>query len=178
MNYAIGILREEQEPYFWPMPLEEIDYNFTNYSKEQILSEMKKNDSTLKEENAEKLQIMKRISEHKYITERHTPIITNKNYLNYDITPYLMNDQKIVNILRTELIPFQKRKVSFLLKRMMAILNDDVSLFCELFPHLAYEEKRIIWTKLSRIDKVARQLDNNNIEVLHIPSVKLQRKAS
>ena len=179
-NYAICIPRQQQEPYFWPMSLKHIDELFTTLSKEEILSLLKKNDSVITEEDAQNLKIMKRVSEHKYITERYTYIVANQNYLNYDINPFLTQDEKLAHILHNILTPFQNRNVSPLLKRIIPLLKENVNSFCLGFQGLPYEEKRIIWTALSEEEKVAKQLDeaNNIIEILEVPPMKLERKAS
>ena len=176
-NYAIGIPRENKELYYWPMKLQEIDGLFTTKTKEEVLEWLKQNDSVLEEEDAQKLQIMKKVSDKKYITERYTYIVTNKNFLNYDIKPFLMQDDKLVHKLQNTLTPFQKRNVSEVLKRMIPLLSENVTLFCEYFNYLPYEEKRVIWTILSEEKRVADKL-NHKIEILEIPSMKLERKAS
>ena len=176
-NYAIGIPRENKELYYWPMRLQQIDELFTTKTKEEVLDWLKQNDSVLEEEDAQKLQIMKRVSEKKYITERYTYIVTNKNFLNYDIKPFLLNDKKLVHKLQNTLIPFQKRIVSEVLSKMIPLLSENITLFCEYFNYLPYEEKRVIWTILSEEKRVADQL-NHKIETLEIPFMKLERKAS
>lgn len=175
-SYAICIPRENKTVYNWTMPLEQIDSLFVTKSREDVLAWLKQNDSVLEEEDANKLQIMKKVANNKYVSERYTYIIDNKNFLNFDITPFLLQNPKLVHKLHNILLPFQKRNVSYVLKKMIPLLEENVALFCQTFPYLPYEEKRIIRTALSEEEVVAKLL-NKEVETLVMPRMKLERKA-
>ena len=182
-KYAICIPRKNKTVYNWTMPLEQIDSLFTTQSREDVLSWLRQNDSVLEETDACHMQIMKQVSEKKYLSERYTYIITNPNYLNFDIAPFLRSSEKITRKLHSILVPFQKRNITPLFKQMISLLKEDKEVFIKNFKYLPYEEKRIVWTILSEEEVINNQLNQKEIEVLNEKdyeedSIILKRKAS
>ena len=178
-NYAICVPRINKQVYNWTMSLEEIDRLFTSKSRDEVLSWLKQNDSVLEETDASKLQIMKKVSNSKYVSERYTYVITNPRFLNFDISPFLLSDIKLVRKLHSLLIPYQKRNVSPIFKKIIPLLENNVNLFVQYFQYLPYEEKRVIWTILSEEESVAKILNQGDvIETLDSSIVVLKRKAS
>lgn len=177
-NYAICIPRKNKPVYNWTMPLESIDKLFTTRSKSDVLSWLKLQDSILEETDSDKILIMRSVSSSKYISERYTYIITNPNYLNFDIAPFLLHNEKLVRKLHSILIHYEKRRVSENFKNMIYMLINHPEVFVKNFPYLPYEEKRVVWTILSEDESVSKVLNQEEIEVLEETPILLQRKAS
>ena len=161
--YILSITQEKKEDYNLPMFLKDIDDYFTTYSKLDILNWIKENDSSLKQTNPEAMKIKKMVNG-KIIEEKYTEIVTNRNYLTFNLEPYFNNSpsqKKNINILASRLMPFKERVVTTEFKnfisdvtRLKKLLNDELLDFLKIseltdkvvdeIKELPYNEQRIL----------------------------------
>lgn len=148
--YALGIERNLNEPYCYRMDLKEIDELFYQKSKEEVLQNVRENDSVITETDPEKLHIYKKIGK-KWIID--SPIITKENHyiLEFSFEDVLRNDaNRVLNILYNHFSSFlNKGYVREEFKRVILSMKDSPMKFLDELSVLTYSEERMIRVYLS-----------------------------
>ena len=159
MSYAICYYNSNNNDYYLPMNLIDIDKLFTKYSKEDVLKIMHNFDSVFIGNDINNLYISKIIPGPKLIREKYIDIICDSKYLTFDIKKVLVNNKKIINKLSKNLKPFLNKYVIDKLKKEIIYLDKDINLFINNIDKLDYNDQRLIRSILITYKEVRDILD-------------------
>lgn len=172
--YGLAIKRRDKNDYCIPMPLEEIDALFIQYSKETILKQMKENDSVITESNPNNV-VIKKYQNGKWI-DKNIEIITDSIVLEFSLPELFQNEQesnKLLNILSSHFKHYlEKDYVREEFKQAILATKKDKDSFLEKIKYLNYSELRRIRLCLYK----ACEPKKEKVETL--TDYLLQRKAS
>jgi len=167
--YGLGFLRKHQEPYCFPMSLEEIDGLTTTHSKKEILEILRKNDSVVQETDENTLRIFK-IKQNKW-KESHIEYLEKEqaHLLNYSLEETLSNEKKTsrhLNDLYSHFSPWLKKNfIDEKMKETIRKMKEGKKEFLESFKELSYENQRQIRTYLGRKMEIQpKKKEKNSLE--------------
>ncbi len=172
--YGLGFLRNHQEPYCFPMPLDEIDSFTMSHTKEEILKIFQMNDSSFQESNIDGLRIFK-LSMNKwkdaridYLSKEDTFVFT---FSFEELFSQEKETNKILNILFNHFSSYlTKGHIRPSFKECIMAMKQGKDAFLESLSSLSYSDMRLIRTYL--VHKIPIKSDIS----LDVPI--LERKAS
>ncbi len=151
--YGLGIFREQEEPYCFPFPLEQIDALTISKTKEELLNILKTNDSTVTETDFHKIAIFKSHKNHwkpaniEYISKKNEFILTFSLEELFD----QVKEEKLFNVLFSHFSKLEsKQYISENMKIAIHAMKCGREKFFQALTSLSYEEIRSIRSYLAK----------------------------
>lgn len=142
--YGLGVLRNKNSIFGFPMPLEVIDSLTTKYSLEELLNKLEQSNviADFHKDNVS-LAIVKKVNG-KWIVDHYQPIIKDALIIEYDLKDIPVEMQTTcANILYNHFVHFlTKDQVRVEMKNAIRALKKSWEEFCIYYENLSYVEKR------------------------------------
>lgn len=151
--YGLGFFREQEEPYCFPLPLEQIDALTTSKTREELLNIIKTNDSTVTETDSHKIAIFKSRKNHwkpanlEYISKENEFILTFSLEELFD----QVREEKLFNVLFSHFSKLEaKQHISENMRNTIHSMKGGREAFFHSLKSLSYEEMRLIRVYLAK----------------------------